>query len=220
MLMQIRSGFSIGAATRGPPAPTLVGHSEAADNANISMPGGIASGDLGIFIDVAMAASSSTPPTDTFPAGWTRIGTTQTSTGGTAFNAVRFNVGYKLLDGTETTLTGMSGAFAAGKSVLVFRKDVSLAWGTPADVEVEANNNYCSDKTVNVIAGPLIVVGYRSNNDGSLSMSPAAAAAYAVAHGNGGLGVGWLAYGSGGADNTIAADGGTIAIGGFYIPLT
>lgn len=216
MLMQVRSGFMAGGRAVAP-GPTLVGHTSSGDSDTVSMPGGIASGDFGIFVDQAFAANSSPPPTDTFPSGWTRIGTTLSDTGGTLFNAQRMNVGCKVLDGTETTLTGMSGAFAAAKHVLVFRS--GLTWGTPADVEGEVNNNYGSSKVVNVIAGALIVVGYVASNSGNLSMSPSGTT-YVQSSSNGSLAIGYRSYGAAASDNTISSGENIFCIGGFYVPLT
>lgn len=219
MLTQVKSGFLVGSATRGAPAPTFVGSSTDADTATIDMPGGIASGDFGVFFDVAYNFSGL--PTDTLPSGWTRIGTTLTDSGGSAFAYRRFNMAYKVLDGTETTLTGMVGdGLGSAKIVLVFRKDVSLTWGTPTDVEAQHDNDGVTDKTVNVGAAPLIVVGMVEGSGGaSITMSPAQAATVSIMSSSAYMNAGYLLYGSGAADNTITA-GSNYTIAGFYVPLT
>lgn len=224
MLMQVRSGFSAIASAQGPAPPSFVGSATSANNANITMPGGIASGDIGILIDIGNK-SGGTPPTDTLPAGWTRIGTTLTDTGGGYGVAQRMNVSYKSLDGTETTLTGIAGdAFGSGKIVLVFRKSALLTWGSPSDVEGQVANSGCTNKTINVGAAPLFVVGYNNvGGGGGVGMSPAATATVTVNHGNGTLYAGYIIYGAGAVDNTLdsAPFGATsYAIGGFYVPLT
>jgi hypothetical protein len=222
MLTQVKSGFLAGSVSRGPPAPTFVGSSTSADSANISMPGGIASGDIGVFLDYAFDSPSI--PTDTLPSGWTRIGTTQTDTEAGPVGA-RLNMAYKELDGTETTLTGMAAGIGCGKIVLVFRKDVSLTWGTPADVEaqVELSSGGASAKTINVGASPLIVIGFAEFGGVSeVPMSPVETATFTAAHGVGFLNAGYIIYGSGAVDNVIdpSSEGDAQAIGGFYIPLT
>lgn len=219
MLMQVKSGFMMGGAT-GPGAPTFVGSSTSADDPNISMPGGIASGDLGIFIDIGNQFGS--PPTDTLPSGWTRIGSTLTDTGGGYGVGQRLNMAYKVLDGTETTLTGITGdAFGSGKHVLVFRKSALLTWGAPGDVEAQVDNDGCTDKTINVGTAPLIVIGFVNlGGSSALAMSPAATQVFSLAHGNGRLNVGYIIYGAGAVDNTISPASTDYAIGGFYVPLT
>ena len=223
MLAQVKSGFSAGSVSRGPPAPTFVGSSTVNNSADISMPGGIASTDLAVLIDWGLD-SDPTPPADTLPFGWTRIGTTQTDSGGSLLNGSRLNVCYKVLDGTETTITGMAtgGVWGARKVLLVFRKAASLTWGSPADVEAEVNNDGGTTKTITVGAAPLIVIGYVGISSGTdLPMSPAETATVSVSS-NGSLNVGYIIYGSSPANNTIdpASVGNAYVIGGFYIPLT
>lgn len=219
MLAQVKSGFSMGAATRGPPAPTFVGSSTDADTATIDMPVGIASGDIGVFFDVAYNFSGL--PTDTLPAGWTRIGSTLTDSGGSAFAYRRFNMAYKVLDGTETTLTGMVGdGLGSAKIVLVFRKAATQTWGTPSDVEAQHDNDGVTDKTINVGAAPLLVVGMVEGSGGAvITMSPEEAATISILSSSAYMNAGYLLYGSGSTDTTITA-GSNFTIAGFYVPLT
>lgn len=220
MLMQVRSGFMAGG-RRGPAAPTFVGSSTVNNSADISMPGGIASGDLGLFLDWGLDTDP-TLPADTIPSGWTRIGTTQTDTGGALLNGSRFNASYKELDGTETTLTGMAtGGWGARKIVLVFRKDASLTWGAPAGVDVEVNNDGGTTKTITVGSAPLIVIGFTGSGASDPPMSPAETGSVNVSS-NGTLAVGYISYGSAPSNNTIdpSGIGNAYVIGGFYVPLT
>lgn len=219
MLAQVKSGFSVAAATRGPPAPTFVGSSTDADTATIDMPGGIASGDFGVFFDVAY--NSSGLPTDTLPSGWTRIGTTLTDSGGAVGAYRRFNMAYRVLDGSETTLTGMVGdGLGSAKIIMVFRKSATQTWGTPSDVEAQHDNDGVTDKTINVGTAPLLVVGMVEGSGGaSITMSPAEAATISILSSSAYMNAGYLLYGSGAADNTITA-GSNFTIAGFYVALT
>ncbi|MFO1080857.1 MAG: hypothetical protein U1E23_09555 [Reyranellaceae bacterium] len=226
MLMQVRSGFMLPASARGPAAPTLVGISTSADSATVSMPAGIASGDFGVLVDLANNSSPTSTPTDTLPAGWTRIGTTQTSTSGLLGNAQRLNVCYKALDGTETTLTGMTGTVGSAKLLYVFRKGAAQTWGTPSGVQAEANNSGATDKTITVGSGPMFIVGYRGvGGGGGTFMSPVETLLTTRSFGNGVLFGGYKTYGAVGANNTLSASGAgdgarSYSIGGFYVPLT
>lgn len=218
MLMQVRSGFMAGG--RSVPIPaTYFGSGSSVESSTVSLPGSIASGDLGVLFDQVINGSS-TMPTSVYPSGWTAIGTSQTASLSTV--RVRFNMAYKVLDGTETTLTGMSDTYS-NKLVLVFRKLASLTWGSPASVGAEANLSGPADKTVTVGTAPLIVLGAVMNTS-ALGMTPTqtatisgASGAYTQAQ------AGYIIYGAGAANNTITSSAGSgvyTAIGGFYFPLT
>ena len=220
MLMQVRSGFMMGGKSVPIPA-TFFDSGTSADSANVSMPAGIASGDLGLLFDCGVSAT--TPPADITPAGWTLMGTTQTATGGGV--GARWNMSYRVLDGTETTLTGINGIFSS-KLVLVFRKLATLTWGAPASVQTDADVlGGLTDKTVTVGAAPLIMIGALADGGSgvNLLMTPAqTATVVGTLGGSTRCQAGYIVYGVGGANNTISSDnyGGTVAIGGFYIPLT
>lgn len=220
MLAQVKSGFSMGG--RSTPIPAeYFGSGASNESANVSMPGSIASGDLGVLFDFA-ANSDSTVPTSVYPSGWTAIGASENSTFATY--GFRQNMSYKVLDGTETTLTGMVGGLASNKLVLVFRKLVpALTWGTPAGVVAGVSFlGPTHPQTITVGTAPLIVIGMVMNNN-NLVMTPAQTATI-----SGGVGAftraraGYIIYGAGAVNNDVDIDTGDgyIGIGGYYIPLT
>lgn len=136
----------------------------------ISMPAGIAAGDIAILYDAAFDTGSA--PASVYPSGFTAIGTSQTSVSALG---VRFNVSRKILTGSETTVTGMNGAVAVEKLLLVFRKSGG-DWHAPGSISAEASAlASVSDQTVTVGTGAMVVLGAVMGQSGFvLSMSPAA----------------------------------------------
>lgn len=124
--------------------------------ATIDMPVGIAAGDIAVLHDVAGDVVS---PASVYPSGFTAIGTSQTDTSGGIF--VRLNVSYKILSGSETTITGMSaGALATYKTLTVYRKTGSYSWNAPASVGAELLvAGGVASKSVVVGTAPLVVIG-------------------------------------------------------------
>lgn len=179
--------------------------------ATIDMPVGIAAGDIAVLHDVAGDVVS---PASVYPSGFTAIGTSQTDTSGGIF--VRLNVSYKILSGSETTITGMSaGALATYKTLTVYRKTGSYSWNAPASVGAELLvAGGVASKSVVVGTAPLVVIGACWGSSGTLSLSPSADAAVG-AEGQ----VGYKIYDSSPSNNTVSTSNlaGTLAISAFYI---
>lgn len=198
---------------------SFVGSSTAAAS-SVSMPGGIAAGDIAVFFDYALEGGG-VIPTDVAPSGFTRIGASQTaaSTAG-----VRWNQFYKVLTGGETTVSGMS-ALVTGKNLLVFRIIGSGAWGAPSSVgqEVSIITSTVSDKTVTVGTAPLVVLGcIFGGNSGDLDMTPSSPTAEQnLDTGSGFVCSGYLLGNTSPVNTTVtSADTASMrAIAGFYIPL-
>lgn len=218
MLMQVRSGFAMG----GKRALGTIGFHDSAMAAasSVSMPAGIAAGDLAVLFDFALDTSV---PTDATPSGFTAIGTSQTSLNGGI--GIRWNQSYKVLTGGETTVTGMS-AFLVAKNLLVFRVTGAGSWGAPASIGQEVGQyggTMASDKTVTVGVAPLVVLGcIFGGASGDLDMSPAATAEQNLdADSQGWLNSGYIIYNSAPSDNTVGStdDAADLAVAAFYIPL-
>ena len=130
--------------------------------ATITAPANIQPGDLLVLWQ--SAANIGSPPTLVQPTGFTTI--SNQPAGGT-----RFNMCYKIADGTEdgATLTGMD-ASAAGsdaKSLLQFRGNIPITSVSVVDLETQFTLGNPTSQTVNASGGqaPLIVLaGYDSTN--------------------------------------------------------
>lgn len=220
MLMQVRSGFSIG----GKKALGTISFHNSSTNAadTVSMPGGIAAGDLAVLFDLAVQSGSI--PADVTPSDFTVIGSSQSSLSGGI--GVRWNMFYKVLTGSETTISGMSDGILLGKTIMVFRVTGGGAWGSPGSVGQEVDDYGgagASPKTVTVGAAPLVVVAAILGGDsGDLDMSPAADAEQNLdVSGNGYLSSGYKIHNTAPSNNDVTSlDTGTmLAIGACYFPL-
>lgn len=191
-----------------PDVISFVGYSESSAS-TISAPGGIASGDYGVIFDQAFN-SSGVIPTSVTPTGFTAIGTSQTYTNGLSVS-IRWNMSFKILAGTETTITGMSSA-SDTKRMLVFRKTTGT-WGSASSVGNELAIGGITSKTVTVGTAPLVIIGCTPSS--TISMSPAGTYVGASAD------MGYLIYQSGASNNTVD-DGspGALCIGCFYVAVS
>lgn len=221
MLTQVKSGFMMG----GRRALGTIGFHNSATNADssVSMPGGIAAGDLAVLFDFALQSGS--VPADVTPSGFTAIGTSQTSLNGGI--GVRWNMFYKVLAGDETTVAGLSDGILLGKTLLVFRITGGGSWGPPGSIGQEVGQyggTMASPKTVTVGAAPLVVVAaIFGGSSGDLDMSPAADAEQNLdVSGNGYLASGYKIHNTAPSNNDVTSlDTGTmLAIGACYFPLT
>lgn len=183
---------------------------------SISMPGGIQSGDIGIIFDGAIDTGA-TPPSSVTPSGFTQIGTSQTSTFLT-FSSMRWNMWYKVLDGTETSLTGMSAA-AMYKTSAVMRK-TGGTWGSPSSIGNECVvTGGVTAKTVTVGSSPLFVMG--GVTEQNVSFTPSAQGTFGPGGGTGVNG-GYIIYNTGASNVDVSSANlsATEAIGAFYVALT
>lgn len=106
-------------------SPTIVGTVKGNESVNLSSLG-IQAGDLAVWRQLSWSATV-TPPTSAIPSGFTSL----SSKSGSAYGyGADFEIAYKTLAGSETTLTGMS-SYSDECSVTVFRPNGGT-WGTPS----------------------------------------------------------------------------------------
>lgn len=86
--------------------------------ATVTIPSEAAAGDIAVLYDSTMN-NAGPAPTTVIPSGWTSVNDS-------AATFVRVISSYKLLVGGDpgSTITGMTGTFFEGKSLLIFRKTV------------------------------------------------------------------------------------------------
>lgn len=136
--------------------------------ASITAPSGIASGDLAIYIDHAQ--NNSGFPTAVTPSGFTNFFNQTDSTA----NDTRVMVSYKVLAGSETTLTGMDADDEDNKCMFVYRPNKSItsvlplsesSWGKEIGV---SSNPSSQSTTMSGLTAPVLfiafVVGNSSNS--------------------------------------------------------
>lgn len=123
----------------------------------ISMPAGIKSGDVAVLFD--NVANGGTPTT-VVPTGFTSaINTTDSA-------VVRGIISYKVLNGSETTITGMTGDSLILKILMVFRGDSPVVQASSASANGQTTNVAPSNQSVTAGSGlpPLLVLaGYYTN---------------------------------------------------------
>lgn len=117
---------------------------------------GRASGDLGILLDLSQ--NSSGTPANTIPSGHTSL-VTDTQTLGIL--GLRASIRYKLLTGSEGSLTGQDGTNFVDKVYLVFRPSSAITTVTFNDGQFEAANVNPSSQATGAGSGtpPVIVIG-------------------------------------------------------------
>jgi hypothetical protein len=130
--------------------------------ATITAPATINPGDLLVLWQRAVNITT-TIPTLVEPSGFTTISNTSFVSGGA--NGARYNVCYKIADGSEdgAALTGMDGSAADAKALYQFRGDVPISGVTVGDLETQSTDGNPSSQTVGASGGvaPLIVLaGY------------------------------------------------------------
>jgi hypothetical protein len=159
-----------------PPAPTIptypqilfIGNAATQGSATVSMPAGIQSGDFAVLYDLAQNTTTSGPATAS-PAGWTvSQNSVNTNTHGT-----RQIVSYKVLDGTETTLTGMAaGTRGTMKEIYVFRGTAGTTWTiTGANNQTNGAGTGIAAQVKNGGVAPCVYVG-RGVSDGGTFANP------------------------------------------------
>ncbi len=198
---------------------TFVGASLAAAETtvtSVSMPVGSASGDIGLFFDMALDIGG-TAPSSVTPSGWTALGSSLTGTDGA--ETARFNIWRRILNGTETTLAGMQGEEVM-KGVIVLRKDQGT-WDTPvlgaARMEVDPSD---ISVAVSAITKPLVVIGFGAgfgfNVNNLLAMSPVGT--YSDGPLNQSVTIGHIIYNTSPVNNTVSQTQGELqALAGLYV---
>jgi hypothetical protein len=135
-LIRLRKGI-IHVRDRNPRgAPRFIASSTSTTD-TIDMPAGIAPNDIAVMVDFAVSPAVSVTPTN-----FTLIGTVLGATN-------RCIKSYKVLTGSETTITGMNGSTSNQKILLVFRnKPTSASFGVPTSVAEESTTNKPADQTI------------------------------------------------------------------------
>lgn len=147
---------------------------------SITAPGGIASGDFAVFMD--MARDNVTPSAVT-PSGFTNVLNTSHFVATVGENDHRFMVSYKVLTGSETTISGMSGDGSGDqfKGLFVYRPNKAITAVTPLTgsswgKEMTNSNPSSQSKTLVGLTAPVLYLGiaYNYNTVGEFSTaSPA-----------------------------------------------
>ena len=171
--------------------------------------------DLAVLFDAAVNTTTAIPSTVT-NAGWTALGTSQTAVVGGSFGA-RFNMWYRVFDGTEgASVNTMSGTLAGQSAVVVYRLSVGT-WGTPTSI-TQAVGVTVANQTVtpNTLLG--VVTGF--GNDFALGGSTALVMTPAGTYLDSGFQrAGYILYDSGAVSNTLSnsiSTGGVM--GGVWLP--
>ncbi len=148
-----------------PPSISLLGTSTSADSATIDMPAGIAAGNYAWLVDFSQNTSTSAPALVT-PSGFTNV-LSQTSA---ATNGTRIAQSIKILDGTETTITGMGvGTRGALKLLLVFRATEGTTWTRlNARCVVNGAGTGVANQTVGAGTAPCFIVGCNFSKGGTI----------------------------------------------------
>lgn len=150
------SAAAVGVTGGGGPTLSAVGQASSSTSSVDISSTGRGAGDLCIFINYNGNAGAA--PTSSVPTGFTLIDTHS----GTGFGyGITNTISYKVLTGSETTITGFSGTDQTESVALIFRKSGGT-WGTPAGVNINLDPASGSTaQTINSGAGaaPLIVIG-------------------------------------------------------------
>lgn len=148
-----------------PPSISLVGSTTSVDSATIDMPSGIAAGDYAWMVDFSQNTTTSAPALVT-STGFTNV-LSQTSA---ATHGTRIAHSIKILDGTETTITGIGvGTRGALKVLLVFRPTEGATWTRlNARCVVNGAGTGVASQTMGAGTAPCIIVGAGYTQSGTL----------------------------------------------------
>lgn len=182
---------------------------------SLSLPAGIQAGDIAVVFDNALQAT--TAPTSVYPTaeGFTALGTSQTVTGG-GFG-LRFNMSFKELLGTETTLSVMAGSASTTKWAIVFRLPEGQRWGVPILAGQAATLSTPVNQTIVPAGGQGVFVAFGDD----LSVGGATALVMNPAGTYGTIGssrAGYLISDSAPASNTVSASGTYGSLGSLFLP--
>ncbi len=181
----------------------------------LSVPVGIQAGDLAVVFDNALQAT--TPPTSVYPTteGFTPLGTSQSVTGG-GFG-LRFNMSFKELLGTETSLSVMAGSSATAKWAIVFRLPEGQRWGTPILAGQATTFSTPVNQTIVPAGGQGVFVAFGDD----LGVGGATALVMNPAGTYGTIGssrAGYLVSDAGPVNNTVSASGSFGTLGSLFLP--
>lgn len=149
------------------PAATisLFATASSVDSTTIAMPAGIAAGDYAYMVDFAQNITTTSPALVT-PVGFSNVAQqTSASTRGT-----RLASSIKILDGTETTITGMvAGLRATMKTLFIFRPSKGSTWTRlNAHVIVDGAAGGSAAQAMGAGTSPCIIVGAVFTEGGTL----------------------------------------------------
>ena len=131
----------------------------------ISVPGGLQAGDLMVLFDYARNSAFSAPP-NTIPSGFTAIVAAQNTV------QSRWNLSYKIANGSETSLSGLTGSAEIRKILAIFRPSTGIITSVAVnDPDVQLTDANPAAQTVTAGSGtpPLLVIAAYSSNS---SISP------------------------------------------------
>lgn len=158
---------------------TYVG-SATSTSSSLTAPGGIASGDFAVYMDMARDTGA---PSAVTPSGFTNVLNTSHFVATVGENDHRFMVSYKVLTGSETTISGMSGDGSNDqfKGMFVYRPNKAITAVTPLTgsswgKEMTNSNPSSQAKTLTGLTAPVLYLGiaYNYNTVGLFSTaSPA-----------------------------------------------
>lgn len=161
----MRAGLGFVSGEGGSPVSswTFVGKTDSTTG-SIAVHGSAQAGDIAILYDTAR--NSSGAPSTAFPTDFTPFVDDTVS-------AVRTVVSAKILDGSESSLTGMDGTSADAKMLVVFRANAPLTSFAINDLEEFHSSNDPPTRTVNAsgVTEALVVLCAAMCNSGTVSYS-------------------------------------------------
>jgi len=194
-------------------------------SSSLTAPGGIASGDLAIYMDLAWIADGSIPTAVT-PSGFTNVLNKGVALGGgSSAPEIRCMVSYKILSGSETTITGMNDA-NENKAMLVYRPSRAITTVTPLagaswGQEIVRGNPSSQSKTLASLDVPLVYLGISYGFD-SVGAFTTASPAFDATHSVGQSVFGRKLYNTAPQNHTIDSgyDGGGAGLFSGYIQVS
>jgi len=151
-----------------PLSMSLVSSATSVDSTTITMPTNIAAGDYAYLINFAQNTTS-TAPSQVTPAGWTLVNQQFSSA---TNKACRIQASIKILDGTETTVSGMTtGTRGRTMIVLVFRPSNAVTGDTwtrlNARVVIDGAAGGNAAQSLGAGTSPCMVVGCAVYDNGT-----------------------------------------------------
>ena len=196
-------------------AATLFNTSTSTTASALSLPASVQAGDMAFVFDNALQPT--TTPTSVYPTaeGFTALGSSQSTTGG-GFG-LRFNMSWKELLGTETTLSVMAGSTATTKWAIVFRLPEGQRWGAPILAGQVAALSTPANQTIVPAGGQGVFVAFgddlASGGATAMVMNPAGT------YGNiGSSRAGYLGSDAAPANNSVSASGAYGSLGSLFLP--
>lgn len=140
---------------------------------SVTAPGGIASGDLAIYLDFATRRNVAVPATT--PSGFTNIISDTGYSGDADDSDSRFMASYKILTGSETTISGMN-SDAEYKCLFVYRPSRAISTVSPLSSgswgqQVTDSNPSSQATTMLGLDAPVVFVGMSYSQDSTGAFS-------------------------------------------------